>query len=80
MLRSIEDYIFVIVRKISWRCVLILRAGLYWENHWILSSTWRGVNWKRFIVLFHSQFNRIIKIISADRTECGLLTTEFKFL
>jgi len=59
MLRSVEDYIFVVVRKFSWRCRLVLGAGLYWEDHLMLSGTWRGVNWKRFVVLFHRQFNRI---------------------
>jgi hypothetical protein len=30
-------------------------------------------------MLFHSQFSRIIKIILADRTECGLVTAKFSF-
>jgi hypothetical protein len=80
MPRSIGAYVFVITCKFSWRCNQVLRACLYWENDRILYSTWRGGYWKRFIVVFHSKFNRIITIISADLVECGLLNTEIKLL
>ena len=71
---------FAITPKFSWRCKLVMRACMYWENHWILSSTRRGVYWKRFIVFFHSQTNRIIKVIWADQAECGLQNTKIRIL
>jgi hypothetical protein len=76
MLRIIQAYVFVITLKFSWRWNPVQRACLCWEDHRILFSNRGGGYWKRIIVFFHSQFNRIIPIISADRAECGLLNTE----
>jgi len=71
-------YVFVITRKFAWTICLVFRTCLDWESHRMLSSTDRGGYWKRLIVVFQSQFNITITIISAYRVECGLLDTEIQ--
>ena len=71
--------ILLFTPKFLWRYKLVLRACLYWENNWISSSTRRGVYWKRFILVFHSQCNRIIIIISAYQAECVYWTHKCSF-
>lgn len=78
---EVSELIFLLFTpKFSRRSIQVLRACLYWENNRILSSTKRGGYWERFIVVFHSHFNRIITIISTDLAECGLLYTEIHIL
>ena len=80
MLRIIEAYVFIIARKFPWKSNPVMTVWVCWENHRILSTDRRGDYWEQFVVVFHSQFNRIIIIISADGAECGLLNTEIHIL